>query len=131
MWLVIVNLMIWASRVILSCGLMVDRGLSTFMEAKVGFQPSYAWSSLMSAKVVTEVGARWEIGDGRLVHIFKNRWIPSSNGFILNGPGGGVSAKAIIAELIDRDTNQWDRGLIFGSFTTTQPGKSYKHPFIC
>jgi hypothetical protein len=38
-----------------------DKGI----DAKVVFQPSYAWRSLMSAKEVIEAGARWEIDNGR------------------------------------------------------------------
>jgi hypothetical protein len=43
-----------------------------FMAAKVGFQPSYAWRSLMHAKEVISSGARWAIGNGQKVQIYND-----------------------------------------------------------
>ncbi|MCH83525.1 putative ribonuclease H protein, partial [Trifolium medium] len=43
-----------------------------------GYHPSYAWRSLLQPKDVIALGARWSIGNGHSVHIFKDNWIPKS-----------------------------------------------------
>lgn len=48
----------------------------SFMEAGTGFQPSYAWRSLISARDVIEKGSSWVIGNGQQVHIWNDIWIP-------------------------------------------------------
>ncbi|MCI29441.1 hypothetical protein A2U01_0050650 [Trifolium medium] len=89
---------------------------SDFMEAKVGFQPSYAWRSLLAAKEVVKAGARWVIGDGHKVKIFHDSWIPTTKGFKLQDQVGGVDPEATVSMLIDVDTKQWNRGLIYSTF---------------
>ena len=49
---------------------------SSISKSNVGFQPSYAWRSLLKAREMVENDARWVIGNGRSVQIFKDKWIP-------------------------------------------------------
>jgi hypothetical protein len=89
---------------------------SDFMEAKVGFQPSYAWRSLLAAKEVVKAGARWVIGDGRKVKKIQDSWIPTTKGFKLQDQTVGVDPNATVSLLIDVGTKQWNRGLIYITF---------------
>jgi hypothetical protein len=50
----------------------------TFMEAKLGHRPSYAWRSIALARNVLRMGLRWHIGDGRQVRIIDDPWLPVS-----------------------------------------------------
>jgi len=54
---------------------------SSFMEATTGFQPRYAWRSMLQAREVVEGGARWRIGNGFNVKIWKDSWIPNNGSF--------------------------------------------------
>lgn len=53
----------------------------SFWEAKVGYQPSYAWRSILGARPLLEKGMRWRVGDGHNINIWKDRWL---------GGGGSV-----------------------------------------
>lgn len=44
----------------------------SFMDAKVGYMPSYAWRSIMSARVVIEKGGKWWIGNDETTKIWKD-----------------------------------------------------------
>ncbi|XP_057428472.1 uncharacterized protein LOC130721892 [Lotus japonicus] len=45
--------------------------------AKKGYRPSYTWSSIQKTRWVFEKGGLWRIGNGTLVHIWEDNWIPS------------------------------------------------------
>jgi hypothetical protein len=89
---------------------------SSFLEAKIGFQPSYAWRSILSAKEVVEKGSRWRIGNGLKVKIWKDQWLPRQFDFKIRSPIVNLDEHALVSNLIDPDTKQWDRGLIYSTF---------------
>ncbi|XP_004298062.1 PREDICTED: uncharacterized mitochondrial protein AtMg00310-like [Fragaria vesca subsp. vesca] len=39
---------------------------------------SWAWSSLLDGKGLIVDGARWQVGNGELIHIWADKWIPTS-----------------------------------------------------
>lgn len=61
----------------------------SIFEVKVKFE-SYAWKSLFWARRVINLGAKWRVGDGKSVHIYKDNW--------LSGEGSGriVSAPSLL-----------------------------------
>ena len=79
---------------------------TTFLEATVGYQPSYAWRSIISAKEVVEKGARWRIGNGTKVKIWKDSWLPRKSDFKVRSLVQGFEDSALVSELIDLDTKQ-------------------------
>ncbi|XP_042964668.1 uncharacterized protein LOC122298893 [Carya illinoinensis] len=46
------------------------------LEAKLGFNSSYAWRSLYSSLRLLKKGLFWRIGDGKKVKIWGDKWIP-------------------------------------------------------
>jgi hypothetical protein len=79
---------------------------TSFNEASIGYQPSYAWRSILSAREVLEKGCTWSIGNGRNTRIWKDTWIPGfckirSRNTICNLP-----EDALVSELIDEQTRQ-------------------------
>jgi ribonuclease HI len=85
---------------------------TSFIEAKVGYQPSYAWRSIQSAKDVINLGARWRIGNGEKVSICNDKWLPNQAGFKVWSRCEDLEEGALVCELIDPDTKQWKRDLI-------------------
>ncbi|XP_058749041.1 uncharacterized protein LOC131622003 [Vicia villosa] len=77
-------------------------------EAKVGFSPSYAWRSLLSAKEMVESGTRWRIGDGSKVRIWHDNWIPTNPGFKALSPIREIEENARVNVLIDADLGRWN-----------------------
>ncbi|PNX85341.1 hypothetical protein L195_g041409, partial [Trifolium pratense] len=87
-----------------------------FRTAKKGYQPSYAWRSILSALDLVDKGGLWKIGNGRKVRIWKESWMPDLKIIEFKGDNCPLSEDARVAELIDVDTKQWKRGLIFSCF---------------
>ncbi|MCI24389.1 reverse transcriptase-like protein, partial [Trifolium medium] len=90
---------------------------SNFMEAQIGYQPSYAWRSIFSAKRVIELGSRWTIGKGQQVRIWKDSWLPNNAGFKVCSPINVLEADACVSQLIDSNTRSWNRNLISQIFS--------------
>ncbi|XP_045789329.1 uncharacterized protein LOC123884299 [Trifolium pratense] len=85
---------------------------ASFMEAKIGYQPSYAWRSIQSAKEVIILGSRWRIGNGEKVKICKDKWLPNQVGFKVWSRCDELEEDALVSTLIDPDTKQWKRDLV-------------------
>lgn len=51
-------------------------GSILYAKAKSG---SNAWKSILQARKLINMGARWRIGDGSSINIFQDAWIPSNN----------------------------------------------------
>lgn len=93
---------------------------SNFMEAKVGYQPSYAWRSLVKAKKVIDLGARWSIGNGTNVRVWKDNWLPKQTNFKVWSPVSSLGENAMVCELIDADTKSWDRMKVLDNFVNQE-----------
>lgn len=87
-----------------------------FLEARVGFCPSYSWRSIWGARHLLEAGMKWRIGDGKSVKIWHDQWIPTPTSFKVVSPVVGLHKDARVYELIDPDTKRWNNGLIDSSF---------------
>ncbi|XP_058724620.1 uncharacterized protein LOC131596076 [Vicia villosa] len=87
-------------------------------ESSVGFNPSYAWRSILSARDLIQHGARWRIGNGEKVDVRKDGWLPDNPGFKISGSVRNLAPDAKVSSLIDRDLGIWKRDLIFNSFDT-------------
>ncbi|XP_058787163.1 uncharacterized protein LOC131661587 [Vicia villosa] len=83
----------------------------------MGYNPSYAWRSIMGAREVVERGARWQIGNGEKVNILKDRWIPGNNGFKLLYGANNLKENARVCDLIDRDLGGWKKEVIREKFS--------------
>ncbi|XP_057452723.1 uncharacterized protein LOC130744566 [Lotus japonicus] len=47
------------------------------IDAKKGYRPSYAWSSILKTSSMIQEGSCWRIGDGEQVRIWNDNWLPS------------------------------------------------------
>ena len=89
---------------------------SNFMEAQLGHKPSYTWRSLMAAKEVIGKGLRWNIGNGRKVNIWADRWVPIPYSFKIIGPRPPYTTLDLVASLINSETGSWDISLVKENF---------------
>ena len=83
----------------------------TIFDAKVG-SGSYAWRSILKARKVILFGARWGIGDGSLVKIFKDSWLPGAQSSKVLSPVSILSEEAMVDQLINRDSRWWNSALV-------------------
>ena len=80
---------------------------------------SYTWKSILEARKVILLGARWSIGDGTSVKNFKDSWLLGSNisGRILS-PVSVLSKDATVDQLLDSESRRWNTSLIDSIFFT-------------
>lgn len=88
-----------------------------FMEAKMGFLPSYAWRSMLSARDALKKCTRWLLGNGEKIKIWHDNWFLSQTGFKIISPVRILSSEALVSELIDAQSRQWNREIIFSCFS--------------
>ena len=67
----------------------------TIFDAKAG-SGSYAWRSILKARKVILLGARWWIGDGSSVKIFKDSWLPGAQSGRVLSPVSILSEEATV-----------------------------------
>lgn len=51
---------------------------SSIVEAQLGYNPSYAWRSILWGKELLSQGIRWRVGDGTQISCFTDPWIPAA-----------------------------------------------------
>jgi ribonuclease HI len=100
----------------------------SFIDAPIGYQPSYAWRSILSAREVLEKGTIRSIGNGRTTKIWKDTWLPDFTKIRSRNADCDLSEDAMVAELIDDETSQWNRTLIFNSFSNSDAIKIVSTP---
>ena len=76
----------------------------SFLEAELGHKPSFVWRSLIAAREVVVRGSRWRVGNGSRILVSSSNWLPHRPIF-----SGDVDHTLRVADLINRDTWQWDR----------------------
>ncbi|XP_031121145.1 uncharacterized protein LOC116024392 [Ipomoea triloba] len=50
---------------------------SQFMDAKLGYNPSFIWRSVWQTRAVLERGGCWRVGDGGTIRVWGDAWIPN------------------------------------------------------
>lgn len=79
---------------------------STFLNASIWSNPSYIWRSIIWGRQIIKEWARWRIGNGKNIRIYKDCWIPRPTSFKPISPPS-LSTDAVVADLINAE-NQWD-----------------------
>ncbi|XP_058726256.1 uncharacterized protein LOC131597583 [Vicia villosa] len=85
-------------------------------ECSVSYSPSYAWSSILSARPLIKKGSRWRIGNGENVIILKDIWIPDNLGFKVLTHDGSVNGETRVRDLIVQETGCLKQDLIETNF---------------
>ena len=83
----------------------------SFLEAEFGKNPSFVWRSLMASRDIILEGSRWQMGDGQSINIRNYKWLPRPSLF-----KPGVDTLLKVRDLIDQQTNKWNRPLIQNTF---------------
>lgn len=90
---------------------------TNFLEANLGRNPSYVWSSIVAAQDLIKCGQRWKIGRGEDVRIWGQPWIADDNNFFVRSPALEGLEDAVVADLLIPETRSWNRVLIEGVFS--------------
>ena len=70
----------------------------------------------MSGLEVIKRGTRWRIGNGRLIHIWENKWLPTPTTYKVISPPFTFDDFPVVSALIDSDTRRWKANLIRSLF---------------
>ena len=76
------------------------------MEAKLGHNPSYAWRSIYKSLEVIRKGTRWRVGNGRTIHIWEDKWLPTPTTYKVCSPQVDIEDFPMVSSLIDMDTRR-------------------------
>jgi hypothetical protein len=79
----------------------------TFLDAKLGHQPSYGWRSMWSAKELLKAGLVWRVRNGDKIRVHKDKWLPLNVAYNDLIPRVGLSNNARVAKLINWDYKWW------------------------
>lgn len=85
---------------------------SSFSQAKLGHDPSFAWRSIMSAQEVVKKGMRWRVGDGNSIKIWSDKWLPPPSLYKVVSTKNTLGAEAKVCELIDPERKGWNVSLV-------------------
>ncbi|KAK6153016.1 hypothetical protein DH2020_012655 [Rehmannia glutinosa] len=88
------------------------------LNAKLGYQPSFLWRSLLAARPTVLEGMAWRIGNGSNVHVFKYRWIRMTNFERPIRTSNALNPKLKVSELIDFEAKNWRFDFIRQNFNT-------------
>ncbi|XP_019160043.1 PREDICTED: uncharacterized protein LOC109156647 [Ipomoea nil] len=84
----------------------------SFLEAGVGSNPSFVWSSIRESQGLLKEGARWRIGDGGTVRVWGDPWLPDSdNPYVVTEEQHYLHAP-LVRSLFCVDRNKWDSDLL-------------------
>ncbi|XP_058742267.1 uncharacterized protein LOC131614725 [Vicia villosa] len=63
---------------------------SSFLDSKLGYNPSFVWRSIWKVREVLTLECRWRIGDGRNIRVMNEPWLRGSREGCLMGPQNQV-----------------------------------------
>ena len=79
------------------------------LSAKIGSNPSYAWRGIHQILEVLRQGTRWRVGNGKLTHIWDDKWLLTPSTYKVVSPPKDFGDLPMVSALIDTDTKRWRR----------------------
>ena len=77
------------------------------LNSKIGSNPSCAWWSIHNSLEVIRRGTRWRVGNGRRIHIWNDRRLPTPSTHKVISPEADYGDFPMVSSLIDNDTRWW------------------------
>ena len=102
----------------------------SIMEAKESSNASFAWKSILRGRDVIKRGAVWRIGNGTLVHIWGDRWLPGAVNNKVLSPAVVANTSTLVSSLIDQTNRVW-KGEIIESYFFEWEAKIIKNIPLC
>ncbi|CAJ2667453.1 unnamed protein product [Trifolium pratense] len=90
---------------------------SSLIEANLGSNPSYVWSSLWKSCNVLRLGCRWNIGDGSNIKVMDDSWLRGKERGRVSAPQPEGVYNLCVKDLMLDGVKQWNRGRISNLFT--------------
>ena len=98
------------------------------LNSKIGSNPSYAWRSIHNNLEVIRRGTRQRVGNGRRIHIWDDRWLPTPSTHKVISPQADYGDFPTVSSLIDNDTRWWKIDVINATFLPHEASTILKIP---
>ena len=86
------------------------------LNTKLGSSPSYSWRSIHSSLDIIRVRTHWRVGNGKLIHIWDDKWLPTLSTYKVNSPPNDIPQFPMVSSLINPTTKWWNVDLIRATF---------------
>ena len=86
------------------------------LNASLGSRPSYAWRTIMQGLEVVRGDSRWRVGNGKLIHIWNDKWLPTPTTYRVVSPPCDMNDFLMVSALIDHDLRSWKANLVKSIF---------------
>jgi hypothetical protein len=100
----------------------------SFLKAKLGSKPSFAWRSIYGARDLLEAGLFWRIGNGKEVCIWGNSWIPQHSTYRIFSNPRDMDPNTKVEALINWERGWWNQELLDTLFTEEESFAIKKMP---
>ena len=71
------------------------------LSATLGSNPSYSWRSIFNSLEVIKKGTRWRVGNGKQIHIWDDKWLPTPTTHKVITPPNNLFLFPMVSSLID------------------------------
>src|ERR1044072_3598 len=82
------------------------------LTSKLGYRPSYAWTSISKSKKIFQDGGRWKVGNSRLINIWEDKWIPQGPLTLYRPTLFAYQNLVLVKDLFLQDMFAWNAPLI-------------------
>ncbi|KAK9688730.1 hypothetical protein RND81_09G007000 [Saponaria officinalis] len=100
----------------------------SILDARRGYDPSFAWRSLWGAKSLLLDGLQWQVGNGESIRVWEDAWLPGVRGRKVPRPNIEADPSMRVASLIDAETGTWREEEIRALFTEDEANRVYEIP---
>jgi hypothetical protein len=82
---------------------------SSFLNAKLGHNPSFTWKSIWNSREVLQLGLHWRVGDGRHISIWDDWWIPTKQPHLITSPmnSANLGEYRMVVDLMEAQPRRW------------------------
>ena len=82
------------------------------LNASLGSSPLYTWRSIFQSLEVIKSGTRWRVGNGRLIHIWEDKWLPTPSTFKVISRPREFGDFPMVSSLINQETKWWKPNVV-------------------
>lgn len=75
----------------------------SFLQASLGYNPSYAWRNIIKAREMLERGLIWRVGNGESNRVWGNKWLIGNPPYKVQSLVLDWNPDMRVCDLIDRD----------------------------
>ena len=98
------------------------------LNAKLGSSPSYSWRSIHHSLDVIRKGTWWRVGNGKLIHIWDDKCLPTSSTYKVISPLNANPQFPMVSSLINPMTKWWGLDMIRATFLPFEADSILKIP---